>query len=70
MALTIGEASAVNTLIHFITQDPNALGELPSSEKALEAANLLCAKAYKALMCGYHGDGDVAKVWPAEPAKS
>lgn len=51
MALTIGEASAVNTLVRFLTQT-SAHGEPPSSDNALEAAKLLVGKANKVLGAG------------------
>ena len=71
MALTVGEASAVNTLIRFITGDPRPMsGEAVTSEQGLEAANLLAQKANKTLGAGYSGKGDVAKIWPKDTAAS
>lgn len=51
MGLTIGEASAVNTLVRFITQT-SAHEAPPDEEKALDAAKLLIGKANKALGAG------------------
>lgn len=59
MALTIGEANAVNTVLLFL-----AANGTRTSEQALAAANLLAEKAHKALGAGFNGKGDVAKVWP------
>lgn len=66
MALTIGEASAVNTVLRFVAQDAGYRGAVPTSSEALTAANLLAQKAHKALGAGYSGTGDVAKVWPPQ----
>lgn len=65
MALSVGEACAVNTLIYFITNNRRrSNGEHVHSTEALEAANLLARGANRKLAAGYSGDGDLDKIWP------
>jgi hypothetical protein len=65
--MTIGQASAVNTLIQFICQQPGPAGTVPTADQALQAANTLAQGAYRKLQAGYTGNGDIEKVWPREP---
>lgn len=64
MAVTVSEASAINTLIRFITGTCSAVGAVPDSDTALRAANLLAGSAHKRLMAGLRGDGDLDPIWP------
>jgi len=52
MSLTNGEASAINTLVHRVTDTPDAMGNKPTDEQVRVAATLLVGSAYKKLMAG------------------
>jgi hypothetical protein len=63
MALTIGEAQDVNTLLnHYLQQSRNGL-DVPGAEAACEAAARLADKANKALSAGLSGE-QVRELWP------
>jgi hypothetical protein len=67
--VTITEARAVNTLLNWITgrRPFNYPGPpLPTSAEALEAAQILAAKAEKALMAGW-SPVRLGAAWPAVP---
>ncbi len=62
MALTIGEALAVNTLVKWILGQPNAIGADISGDDALKAAQLLADHANKALHAGIRPE-EVGHFW-------
>jgi hypothetical protein len=53
MALTVGEANAVNAVIHHLVGDRTYDGEPHSRENAIDALVLLTKSAYKVLHAGY-----------------
>lgn len=66
MALSVGEACAVNTLIYFITNTRRkSNGEHVHSTEALDAAKLLARGANRKLAAGFTGGDDLDKIWPA-----
>lgn len=69
MALTVGEANAVNTLLEFFLSPPDEQPpgyEVPSSDQARAAAALLADSANRRLMTGVSRDKVLAR-WPVEP---
>lgn len=64
MALTNGQAFAVNTLLRRLCGLPG-VGGMPSDEDARRAAMELAAASYKHLTAGLQ-DSDVAAAWPSE----
>lgn len=56
MALTIGEAHDVNTLLEHVLQHSRAGLGVPSLDEAREAAARLADKANKTLMAGLTGE--------------
>lgn len=51
--MNIGEANAVNVVVHALAGLPNAhTGELPTAEQQQDAVDLLLRGAYKALSAG------------------
>lgn len=53
MALTVGEANAVNTVIHHLVGDRDYSGHPITRQQAIAALNLLIKGAYKTLLAGY-----------------
>ncbi len=69
MALTVGEANAVNTLLEFFLLPPDEHPpgyEAPNSDQARAAAALLADHANQKLMTGLNRDRVLAR-WPVEP---
>ena len=56
MALTIGEASAVNTLIRWVLNERDAVGDPIDPSDAGNAACILARSAHKTLMAGLDED--------------
>lgn len=67
MALTVTEASAVNTLIDYLLGNRNALGG-PDRLDAREAAQLLADHAHKTLSAGVNAV-DVQQAWHRVPRR-
>lgn len=68
MSLTVTEATAVNRLLDYITQDNSGsrrIISIPDRKQAIEAAETLAASASKKLMAGWRPD-EVADQWPTE----
>lgn len=55
MALTIEQATAVNTVIRHLTGDRDVIGEIIRRPETIAALELLAVHAYKALSAGYDG---------------
>jgi hypothetical protein len=62
MSLTIGEATAINTVLQYWLRI-RPLGDLPSDEQVVEAMAFLADRAYRQLGAGLRGDSDVRKAW-------
>ena len=63
--MSIATASAVNTLLNWITGRENAGGEVPSRDDALRAAQELARHADKALGAGWRPD-ELPAAWPED----
>lgn len=63
MALTIGEASAVFTLLRYFLGEPGPAGPI-GSDQALDAARMLRDKAYKTLAAGMQPER-LEELWAA-----
>lgn len=65
--MTVTDATAVNTLLHWITGTPSRAGGIPDPDAALAAANTLARAAFARLGAGVRGTGDLDARWPAVP---
>lgn len=63
MALTIGEAMAVNTLVRWLAQVPGPSSQQPCRDQAERAMGLLVEHAHKSLMAGL-SPADVPVLFP------
>lgn len=63
MALNIGEADAVNTVVKRLLGIEDATGKSGDDEQVIAAAELLADKAFKALGAGIHGSTVQAHRW-------
>jgi len=69
MALTVGEANAVNVLLRYITGEEHDGEPVPTGGTALYAAELLASYAYQRLGSGWHPE-ELAAVWPNDDEES
>lgn len=61
MGLNVGEASAVNTLLDYLTDNARLTGVPVEKEDAYDALELLAAGANRRLMAGW--DGKRVRAW-------
>lgn len=66
MSLTITEAHAVNVLLDWITGTPGVTHQVPTSPRALEAAQILADHANRALYAGWKAGDELRAAWPKE----